>query len=125
MSTGIVVRVIAPLVNTKLEDPAVVVVDDRANHAISLLSGHLGGANALTRSIAKRNCVYMGYSTHNVPSLSKTAIRSGGATKSGPVGSVTCLTNDMIFTLTGIARLTQFLKIDGFNKFLLKNRRSW
>ena len=52
MSTGIVVRVIAPLVNTKLEDPAVVVVDDRANHAISLLSGHLGGANALTLKIA-------------------------------------------------------------------------
>jgi cobalt-precorrin 5A hydrolase len=53
MSTGIVVRVIAPFVNSKLEDPAVVVVDDQANHAISLLSGHLGGANALTLSIAK------------------------------------------------------------------------
>ena len=52
MSTGIVVRVIAPLVKSKLEDPAVVVVDDQANHAISLLSGHLGGANALTLKIA-------------------------------------------------------------------------
>jgi len=52
MSTGIVVRVIAPLVKSKLEDPAVVVVDDQANHAISLLSGHLGGANALTLRIA-------------------------------------------------------------------------
>ena len=52
MSTGIVVRVIAPLINNKVEDPAVVVVDDQANHAISLLSGHLGGANALTQKIA-------------------------------------------------------------------------
>ena len=52
MSTGIVVRVIAPLLKSKLEDPAVVVVDDQANHAISLLSGHLGGANALTQKIA-------------------------------------------------------------------------
>ncbi len=52
MSTGIVVRVIAPLVKSKLEDPAVVVVDDQAQHAISLLSGHLGGANALTLKIA-------------------------------------------------------------------------
>jgi cobalt-precorrin 5A hydrolase len=52
MSTGIVVRVIAPLLKSKLEDPAVVVVDDQANHAISLLSGHIGGANALTRQIA-------------------------------------------------------------------------
>lgn len=52
MSTGIVVRVIAPLIKHKTEDPAVVVVDDGGNHAISLLSGHLGGANELTRHIA-------------------------------------------------------------------------
>ena len=52
MSTGIVVRVIAPFIKNKVIDPAVVVVDDQANHAISLLSGHLGGANALTRKIA-------------------------------------------------------------------------
>ena len=52
MSTGIVVRVIAPLIKNKTEDPAVVVVDDRGQHVISLLSGHLGGANELTRQIA-------------------------------------------------------------------------
>jgi cobalt-precorrin 5A hydrolase len=52
MSTGIVVRVIAPFIKNKVIDPAVVVVDDQANHAISLLSGHLGGANALTLKIA-------------------------------------------------------------------------
>jgi cobalt-precorrin 5A hydrolase len=55
MSTGIVVRVIAPLINNKLEDPAVVVVDDQANHAISLLSGHLGGANALDPKSCEHN----------------------------------------------------------------------
>ena len=52
MSTGIVVRVIAPFIKNKVVDPAVVVVDDQATHAISLLSGHLGGANALTLKIA-------------------------------------------------------------------------
>ena len=52
MSTGIVVRVIAPLIKNKLQDPAVVVVDDQAHHAVSLLSGHLGGANNLTLKIA-------------------------------------------------------------------------
>jgi cobalt-precorrin 5A hydrolase len=52
MSTGIVVRLIAPLLKDKTQDPAVVVVDDGAHHAISLLSGHLGGANELTRQIA-------------------------------------------------------------------------
>jgi len=53
MSTGIVVRVLAPLIQSKTKDPAVVVVDDLGNNAISLLSGHIGGANELTRIIAR------------------------------------------------------------------------
>lgn len=53
MSTGIVVRIIAPFIRSKLEDPAVVVMDDHGNHAISLLSGHLGGANALATEVAE------------------------------------------------------------------------
>ena len=53
MSTGIVVRVIAPLIRSKTQDPAIVVIDDQGNHAISLLSGHLGGANALTIKVAE------------------------------------------------------------------------
>ncbi len=52
MSTGIVVRVLAPLIQTKTQDPAVVVTDDLGINAISLLSGHIGGANALTCKIA-------------------------------------------------------------------------
>lgn len=52
MAAGIVVRSIAPLLQGKLHDPAVVVLDERGQHAISLLSGHVGGANALTRRIA-------------------------------------------------------------------------
>lgn len=52
MAAGIVVRSLAPLVQDKLHDPAVVVLDERGRHAISLLSGHVGGANALARSIA-------------------------------------------------------------------------
>lgn len=51
-ATGIAVRVLAPLVNDKFSDPAVVVVDERGQHVISLLSGHAGGANALTRYLA-------------------------------------------------------------------------
>jgi cobalt-precorrin 5A hydrolase len=52
MSTGIVVRLIAPLIQHKTQDPAVVVVDDAGRHAISLLSGHLGGGNDLTLTVA-------------------------------------------------------------------------
>ena len=51
-STGIAVRIIAPLLESKIIDPAVVVADDNGNHAISLISGHLGGANALSKKIA-------------------------------------------------------------------------
>ncbi|WP_413738874.1 cobalt-precorrin 5A hydrolase [Sodalis sp. RH21] len=51
-ATGLTVRVIAPLIKDKFSDPAVVVIDDQGQHAISLLSGHMGGANALTRYIA-------------------------------------------------------------------------
>lgn len=51
-STGIAVRMIAPWMVSKTLDPAVVVVDDKGLHAISLLSGHLGGANRLTKEIA-------------------------------------------------------------------------
>lgn len=52
MATGIVVRVIAPHIKDKRYDPAVVVMDDAGIHAISLLSGHIGGANELTEKVA-------------------------------------------------------------------------
>jgi cobalt-precorrin 5A hydrolase len=52
MATGIVVRLVAPLLAGKDRDPAVVVMDDAGRFAISLLSGHLGGANELAERCA-------------------------------------------------------------------------
>lgn len=52
MATGIVVRALAPLLQDKASDPCVVVVDEKGHHAISLLSGHLGGGNDLARQVA-------------------------------------------------------------------------
>jgi len=52
MATGIVVRMISFLIRHKTIDPAVVVMDERGNHCISLLSGHIGGANELAQTFA-------------------------------------------------------------------------
>lgn len=52
-STGIAVRLIAPYLKSKAKDPAIVVVDVNNNFTISLVSGHLGGANRLTSKVAK------------------------------------------------------------------------
>ena len=49
---GICVRTIAPFVEDKHTDPAVVCMDSLGRNVVSVLSGHIGGANELTRQIA-------------------------------------------------------------------------
>ena len=53
MATGIIIRAVAPYLESKLTDPAVIGVDASGKFVISLLSGHFGGANELTKIIAK------------------------------------------------------------------------
>lgn len=52
MAAGIVVRKIAPLLTAKTSDPAVVVCDEKGRFAVSLLAGHIGGANRLAGEVA-------------------------------------------------------------------------
>lgn len=78
-ATGIVVREIAPLLDTKWSDPAVVVVDSRLNFAIPLLGGH-HGANELARQISELGAVPVlttATEVHGKPSVEGIAERLG------------------------------------------------
>lgn len=81
MATGIVVRVIAPLLRDKERDPAVVVMDDAGKFAISLLSGHLGGANELASRCAfltgSREVITTATEANSLPSFDMLAKEEG------------------------------------------------
>ena len=53
-SLGAVIRLIAPHLKDKKTDPAVIVIDDKTNFVISVLSGHIGGANELSQEISEK-----------------------------------------------------------------------
>ena len=53
-SLGAIIRLIAPYLKDKKTDPAIIAIDDQTTFVISVLSGHLGGANELAREIAEK-----------------------------------------------------------------------
>ncbi len=82
-AAGIAVRCIAPHLRDKGSDPAVVVLDQAGKHVISLVSGHLGGANDLARSVACSTggtaIITTATDTAGLPSLDIVAMEAGCA----------------------------------------------
>lgn len=80
-AAGIAVRAVAPLLRGKDRDPAVVAVDQRGRYAVSLVSGHLGGANDLARAVAAvtagQAVVTTATDTEDLPSLDTMAQERG------------------------------------------------
>ncbi len=73
MASGIVLRTVAPLIKDKRTDPAVVVLDEKGRFAVSLLSGHLGGANKIAKEIADflggQAVITTASDTNNLPAI--------------------------------------------------------
>lgn len=81
MATGIVVRSLASLLIHKTTDPAVVVCDEAGRFAVSLVSGHVGGANALAREVARitggQAVITTATDVNQVPAIDVIAVENG------------------------------------------------
>jgi precorrin-4 C11-methyltransferase len=79
MATGIVVRTITPFLTHKSVDPAIVVLDEKGRFVISLVSGHLGGANELAEQVASltggESVVTTATDVHGMPAIDLLAKR--------------------------------------------------
>ncbi len=80
-ATGIAVRKISPLLKHKTVDPAVLVCDENGAQVISLIGGHIGGANRLARKVAGITggtaVITTATDVHNIIAFDELAARSG------------------------------------------------
>lgn len=104
MATGIMIRNLCPLIKNKENDPAVLIIDEKGKHVISLLSGHLGGANKFTHKIADL--------------IGSDPVITTSTDLNNKFG-VDCLANKYYFKLTPVSN------IKSINSYLINNQKVW
>ena len=89
LPVGAAVRLLAPILDSKRRDAAVVCVDDGGRYAVSLLSGHQGGADALARQVATalgaQAVITSASEALSVPALDLVGQRQGWRIEATPV----------------------------------------
>lgn len=97
-ASGIVVRALAPLLEHKAKDPGVVVVDQQGRWAVSLVAGHLGGANELAQQVAEvlggQAVITTATDSAGAPSLELAAKRAGCRVEN--LGALARLSGDLL-----------------------------
>lgn len=102
MASGIIIRSIAPYIKSKNQDPAVINIDDNGKFVVSMLSGHLGGANKLSYKIADL--------------ISATPVITTSTDVNNYLG-IDTLANDLYFSIN------DYKKILPINKSILEGRK--
>ena len=110
---GIAVRAIAPLLKDKTTDPAVLVMDEEGRHVIPLLSGHIGGANALALEIARKTgaepVITTATDLRGVPAIDTWAVNNGCAIEN-PAGIKAVSSSALAGKTVGVAITERDLK---------------
>jgi len=127
-AAGIVVRTIAPLLKDKTSDPAVICLDQQGHFAIPLLSGHLGGANALAESCAEilsgKAVITTATDSAGVPSLDMLAAENG--LRIGNIGQVKVVNGALLDKRTvQVHDPDNHLGLAGDDRFRHVNKKEW
>lgn len=133
MASGIVVRTIAPFIKDKRTDPAVLVLDETGKYIVSLLSGHSGGANKITRELSgylgAEAVITTASDTNNMPSLDMWAAENNLIIEDWealPQIAVRFLNNGSlrIYSEAGIKLPEEFLSVEPeFADILITNKK--